>query len=502
MLARLLLILGLLLPLPVASAAASGWLDAVRQRLAGEHPSRRITLDEVAARIRTLPDANELVLAGEAGPEGHWRLVNRAGETFSAATPDELTRAFATLLPSVPQARAGRMILYVTDESAFRHPAALAQIPTGTWLMLSTANGDFRIITNAHGPARWMVAELRPSSAQPPGGGLFVEFSDRDSFDAARRHLARPLAHRGVRVLALEPGAKVPATAPKGAPKTTAPQPIVIDTVDPDAVRHGFWAYKGQTVVMVGRLDGDRLRYQPSSGPERNVLVGDFTAAAAAYDVDLLILHSATARQPGTRNWLWLKTGVQGLERSLQAATFGEALAALIGDSAGVQVALKRADGKQDHLIAIAAYSGRARPSTSIIDAVTELVGSVTGTAQVARIEGYLLSASRRNELAARLIPGIPAIPQLGFLAALLAGLPGFAQLRRWWALVWPPEARTEYGAAAGYMAAKAVRETLFAVLFMPLLGIWATLWQLARLGRPGWAAGSSAASVAGRAAP
>ncbi|MFM9943576.1 MAG: hypothetical protein ACKVP7_29265 [Hyphomicrobiaceae bacterium] len=501
MLARLLLMFGLLL-VPVSTAAAAGWLDAVRQRLAGQQPSPVVTLDAVAAHIKSLPAGNELVLAGEAGADGHWRLVNRAGETFSAATPDELTRAFATLLPSVPQAKAGRIVVYVTDESVFRYPAALAQMPAGTWLMLRTADGDYRIIQNAQGPARWLLAELRPATAKPPGGGLFLEISDRASFDAARRHLARRLDAHRVRVLALEPGAKAPAKTPNAAPKDASHPSLVIHAIDPDDLRHGMWTFKGQTVVMFGRRDGERLVYQPASGSERSLLVRDYAAAAAANDVDLLILHAANARQPGTRNWLWLKTGVQGLEPSLAAPTLGDALVELVGDSGGIQVALKPVGGNQDHLVIMPAYSVRGRPSTSIIDVVGELVGGVTGVAQASRLEGHLVSDGRRTELAARIIPGIPATPQLGFLAALLVGLPGFAQLRRWWALVWPPEARTEYGAVAGYVAAKAVRETLFTLLFMPLLGIWATLWQLARLIVPRRQAGPDMASVAGRAAP
>jgi hypothetical protein len=93
-----------------------------------------------------------------------------------------------------------------------------------------------------------------------------------------------------------------------------------------------------------------------------------------------------------------------------------------------------------------------------------------------------LTGTARQQELAARLVPGIPAMAQVLYLVGLILALPGLAVLRHWWAGVWPPEARGDYGGGLGWLAARAVRGAAFVVLFMPLLGLSATLWQLATL--------------------
>ncbi len=116
------------------------------------------------------------------------------------------------------------------------------------------------------------------------------------------------------------------------------------------------------------------------------------------------------------------------------------------------------------------------------MDVLTDLVSGVTGSAQVTSLEAHLTSTARRQELAARLVPGIPAMAQVLYLAGLILALPGLGILRQWWTGVWPPEARGDYGGGFGWMAARAVRGLAFVAVFMPLLGLSATLWQLATL--------------------
>jgi hypothetical protein len=96
----------LLLPLLLASLCATaqaGWLT----RIAGsaEHGAARTVrkgaaIDHVTAHLKALPDRPDgIALAAQATQEGHWRFVNKAGETFTAGTPDELKRVASVLLP-------------------------------------------------------------------------------------------------------------------------------------------------------------------------------------------------------------------------------------------------------------------------------------------------------------------------------------------------------------------------------------------------------------------
>jgi hypothetical protein len=61
----------------------------------------------------------------------------------------------------------------------------------------------------------------------------------------------------------------------------------------------------------------------------------------------------------------------------------------------------------------------------------------------------------------------------------MLAGLLAFPVTRAWWRRIWPDEEATEYAGRAGYLAAAAIRWTLFAILFLPLAGLAALLWAL-----------------------
>lgn len=467
--------LGLLL---MATPATAGWLDAVRQRLTPSDGSPSSSFADVVAVVKALPETEALALAAEAGEDGHWRLANRAGEPCSAATPDELTRCLATLLGAIPQGGVAPLVLYLTEASVFRHASALRELPASTRLkMLSGGDVLDLLQVGRGGDRRWYA---RISQRQ------LLEAKDRREFLEARRQLAGPVATRRVRVLALEPGAG--GTLGRSRPPAGAGGAIPIETVDPDQLRHLFWALRGDTALIVGRIEGERLVFQPSSGAERSVLLKDYTAAAAAYDAELLIVGSVSARQPGSRNWLWLKTGVGGLETSLKAATLGEALTGLVGDGEPLAIsATTLGDGTRVRLVA-RPIQRAGGPSTldSVIDVLSDIfVSGLSRTATVVSVEADLVGSARSRELAARIIPGIPAVPQLGYLIALLLGVPGFAQLRRWWAIAWPPESRADYGAGAGWMAAKGMRELLFVTLFMPLLGIWATLWQALRLFLP-----------------
>ncbi len=51
-----------------------------------------------------------------------------------------------------------------------------------------------------------------------------------------------------------------------------------------------------------------------AGGPDRSLAVEDLTSAAAANDANMIILDAPAGRQPGARNWLWLKAEVQGVD--------------------------------------------------------------------------------------------------------------------------------------------------------------------------------------------
>lgn len=481
------LVLGLIVALWVPSAAIASWPDAVRQRIGGVDLIAPTDLETVAAYIATLPPGDIYVLAAETGAGEHWQLKNRAGQSFIAASTEELIRGLARLLQDAPRREGVPLTLYLTDDSLFRYREALEMLPSGIRLRVLVGGEVRDVVPLMRGGTRRHFIRI--------GNRVLVEAGERADFAETLRQLARPMSQRPVRLLALEPGANTvlaPARRDTGPNSTKGrAQPAAFEVVDPDRLRRAFSALSGETVLIVGRVEGERLVYQTGNNTERSLILSDITSAAAAADVDLIVIRSPTARQPGSRNLFWLRNDIAGLEASLAAPTLGGLLAGLIADDERIAINLMPGtDGRVRLAAQPLQRVGRSSPLDPLVDVLTDLVSGITGSAQVTSLEAHLTGTARRQELAARLVPGIPAMAQVLYLAGLILALPGLGNLRHWWAGIWPPETRGDYGGSFGWMAARAVRGLAFVVLFMPLLGLSATLWQLATLAggvlRPG----------------
>src|SRR5262245_32605193 len=117
----------------VSSAAEASWLTKVMG--AAETAGARTAklglgaLDNAAAHVKALPAtaADRSALAAQATQEGHWRFVNRAGETFTAGTPDEMKRVASVLLPDAKAD--AKLALYITEDTILLNRAALKELP-------------------------------------------------------------------------------------------------------------------------------------------------------------------------------------------------------------------------------------------------------------------------------------------------------------------------------------------------------------------------------------
>ncbi len=429
-------------------------------------------IDDAAALVKGLaPVPDQAALAAEASPEGHWRLINRSGETMTAASPDELARALNVLAPELavnaPTGKvAARLALYLTEETVFRHRGALAQLPAADLNMVAGATAyplQKGATGNGSGPAT-AFATLTPR--------LVASLDDRTVFDETLAQINRPLAKAQIRLIALEPGGAT--TLPSSPRIDPATQRALTDAINPDRLRHTLSNLRGQTALVTGRVDSGLLYFKPSSGPERSLLLADLVAAAEAGDVNLIVLQSSSPRQPGARNWLWLRVEVQNLDTAIGHGRIADFLTSLTGDSQRMQVATRptSADRVTLDIKPFAADSILGWPvANPISGAFNDILAEVTAKVPVQGITAYLRSIAREQELSRRIVPGIPSWLQVSYAVALLAGLAGLPVARQWWAKVWPPEHRAEYSATVGYLAAKTVRGLVFALLFLPLAG-------------------------------
>jgi hypothetical protein len=415
-------------------------------------------IENAAASLKTLPaDVKAPALAAHVGSEGHWTFVNRAGERFTAAGHEELKRAAAMLAPEA--AADSTLLLVLTEDVAFKYRAALKDLPKSATLRIAVGPESYPMIRRASTFGERLYAEVRPN--------ILVELTDRRLFDEALWQLSRTLAHTRIRVIALEAGG--PQTLSPLPRLDTATKRALPDSIDPDKLVSALPTLSGQTIVVTGRVDGGTLVYRLASGSEQRIVLKDLLAAADASDVGVIVLQSSAPRQPGTRNWLWQRIDVGGLDRALERATFSDFLDALAAGQGKVLIEANERNAWRTTLRAIP-VSDEGSTFSSIGGILSDLASEVAGRVVTSAIEADLPSAERQQELDLRLIPGVPSSIQIGYLCFLLLGVVGIVFALDWWRRIWPPERRESYSSLTGYLAARLVRTMLFALLFMPLV--------------------------------
>lgn len=425
-------------------------------------PARGVSeLAQSVARLKASPPET-VALAGEATQEGHWRFVNRAGETLTAGTPEEMQRVASILLPDARADQA--IVLYVTPTSMLQRREAFAALPRVARLRVVFGDMALPVLGRSDVISEKLYIEVRPK--------VLVEAGEEARVREALWQLVRPIDRSAVRVLALETGGPVTLSAvPRKDPVTGR---ALVDVIDPGSLAAAMSSVRGQTLVLAGRTQAGVLYVKPSSGPERGVIVQDLFAAADNADVNLVLLESAsTPRQPGGRNWLWQKVEVKGLEEGLERPRLADLFDA-VGGASGTFLAAARPSGPTRTALDLQPappIPGGAAPrglGEILMDSVSDLTGRVV----VARVQANMRNAERQREIDRRVFLLIPSSVQFGYVALVVLGLLGLPTSRRWWARIWPAEDAKEYARHAGYLAARAIREVLYVAVFLPLTAV------------------------------
>lgn len=461
--------LAVVLLLPVAIVA--GWLEKIAGTASRSGQPISPALESAVRYVRSLPARGDAVaLAAQGTPEGHWRFVNRSGEMFTVGAPDEMKRVISVLHPEAkPNAR---LALYMTQDTVLRDRSALKALPAGIDLSVVVGAESYRLLRRTEPAGERFFAEIRPN--------LVVEMSDKRLFEETVWQLARPLDAARVRVLALEPGA--PATLLASPRTDPAGKRALVDQIDPASLFPAMRGVPGQTLVIVGRMERDLIHVRPSSGPDHVLVLKDLLKAAAAADVNLvLLLAPSTPRQPGGRNWLWQKVEVRGLEEALRNAHMADFLNALGTPSRRLSVvALPQGQRTALDLQPAGDLPGAA-PARPVAEFFANAVADLTGRVAATSMQASLRSAMRQQELEYRLLPGIPSEVQIGYSLLIVLGMLGVPVSRTWWQRVWPPETADDYAGQTGYWAARAVRGLAFALVFVPLTAVVCAPYSLGR---------------------
>ncbi len=427
------------------------------------------SLDNAASALRKLPDGDAATaLAVHATPEGHWVLVNKKGDQFTAGTPDELSRAPKTLLGMVGDGKP--LALYLTEDTVFEQVGRLKDLPSNAKLNVVAGKKAYRLAPALDQPTGFAV-QVRPN--------LNVALSKKALLHEALYRLQRPLNSANIRVLALQPGGpKRLSSVPGYDPKTKR---RLIESVEPENLKSALGKLKGQTVVVTGEVKGSRLYFEPASTPAGQIDLKDLAEAARGADVNLVVLRSTSPTQPGAKTWLWQTVEVDGLETALKRPTFADFLQSVTANSGDLLIKTNR--GAHGRLVFTAKPTGTTAGDVtgqigSWIDIVSE---QVTGTIATQGITAFTRDRDQELEHALRLVPGIPSSAQILYAFSIFAGLMGLGVAREWWRKLWPQEKRGEYSGKFGFQAARIARGLAFVLAFLPLVGIPAVIWSYLR---------------------
>lgn len=450
-----------------AAPAAANWLTKALDHAgdsAGKGAMRGLNgldpdLGTALSHVKALPErADVQALAAEAGQEGHWRFVNARGETFTAASADELARVRESLLPGTT----GKLALYLTPDTIFAQRALLADLPEGSEIFIATRSGTHRVVREGGPGGQTLLAEIRPN--------LRVQLISEDLFAETLFQLGQPLKPSSLRILALETGSADALTA---LPRfDSATRMALVDRIDPARLATSLQRVRGQTVILTGNIEEGTLRFIDAGGGSGSLPLDAVRAAARDADVNLVIVKAVTPRQPGGRNWLWQTTSVPGLDAAVKQPIFGDFLAAIGAKDTPLTVTSHRDGAGRVVLDALPPPLAEQPITDALTGWVDAMAGEALGRIAVAGIEADVRDKDRQTELDRRIIPGLPSWIPIAYLLALCLAVFDLGTVRRWWSRLWPPEDRAEYGGALGYWLARGVRGLLFVLVFLPVVGV------------------------------
>jgi len=463
----------------------AGWLTKLAGLADEAVPSGKFArlgapgLDDAMTALRSVPDSGDAVrLAAVVTPEGHWTFANRNGEVFTAANRNEMGRVVSALAPeALLRGDKPGLALYLPEDAVFKHHQHLEALPDGARLHITSGKSAYRLVkrpveAGVKGPAG-LAARIKPN--------VQVPLTNRADFAEAVWQLERSLRSADIRVIALDANGP---DALRGTPVyDKARKSAKVDRLSPDGLVQSFRDVRGQTVLITGDVRGDRFVATPSGGSERSFPLRDLTQAAAANDVNLVILQANGARQPGGRNWLWQTVEVDGLQSAVKRARYADFFDALAAPNGPFEVRVNR--GEAGRVSLDVRPPGRASaPMGGVVEDIGsvfgQVVSEVTGNVVTNAITADLNSKERQRELNWRLVPYIPSAYQFAYLFGLVFGMASWSTLRAWWRRVWKKEVRSDYPGAAGYHAARVVKFIAFLAIFLPVAGPFAFIFNAA----------------------
>lgn len=429
---------------------------------------------ETAVRaLASLPVAEQQsTLVAHLSQVGHWTLRNHAGETMTAATPDELQQALRT----VGTDRHRLILTEATLSHIQQQPLpALARLDK---LTVATEIGLRTLVRPA--PRDPLHLVYRPN--------LFVALTEPAALALADRLLARriPAQLRSLRLQAGGPSviASTPRSEPPKAASQASPVPrSLTDTIDPLALATALGQTPRQMFYLNGRLEGGTLTTASGWGlASQRLVLEALIEPILAHDLVLVVAGMSSAAQPSA------DSVVSAHLARLNNGTLADLIEALMDpQSSGrrpAKIAFEPlANGRGLAMVVkpLTASNGDtalADVSRTVADWGRQLVG----VAPARELRILMPAPERLQELDRRVVGWLPAWFQWATAGLLLVGLIGAPVSWQWFGNAWPVETSADYATGLGFGLAKAIRILIYGGLFMPLAGPFALVTRIGAL--------------------
>jgi hypothetical protein len=403
-------------------------------------------------------------LAALAEGDGAWRFVSATGESFLAHSPSDVS----VLLQR--QAAAGQKLdLHLPPSGLAGDPAMLDQVFDHASINIVGRNGatyPVRRVASADG--RTFDVALREN--------IVVRVDRPEAIEEILGRAERGFSTASVHVLSFDgAGAEPLSGVPRWSDGARLPLP---QALDPASLAEDFRLIRGHTAIVSGRIDGGTV-YARRGGAEIGVPVAQLEAAARDADINLIVLSTDTAAQPGARGRLGGRVAVDNLADALASDTWADFLATLGGKDS--QLVLTANPSGRTHVAIDVAVRPTRPPPAATASIANESIHVVVHAATI-----FARNQAEEDEREGRIIPGVPtslaATLLINFVLGVIARDLASSLLLRVW-----PKALTRREQSAAHWTRAGARLLRYGVLYLILLPLAGNLIFLVWLVRLVW---------------
>lgn len=466
---KAILIALLLFPLIFLSPAEAGILST----LAKAGKAAKVTgvvgagllADSLGFIKRLQTDGSIRRLAVGTDDSGHLRIAAANGDEWVITTPDELAMAIRqsdrTAMGSLTARSNKPTQIFVPDTELYRHSKLFAWLPSHVELRLIHRNKQHYRVTNSNdtGAAQWNIQVREHVQINLPSPEMLDEMLFR---------LERTINNNAIRLLRLQPEHEesLPTLARSSGYKMPA-----VDAINPAQLNQQLRSIRGQTAIISGRIESGVLIADAGKAGISHTPLKKLREAATRAGVNLIIMDTTSPVQAGTKGLFGKQAHFPDLQQALQRNTYADFLDALAPAQSPIILTAQR---EGTRYIALSS-SPRKTPQQSDALLLTEVPSLVLHAIHIVARD-----QAETEEHDRRIVSWIPSWVLITLLGNAVLGIMSWSTAwSHWWRKIWKPALRETHSNALTWYLMRSIRILVFFVLFLPVVGGPAFLYDI-----------------------